>query len=199
MAVDSCARFVLERLVHCKCLFCLFHLFSFRFYWLPKFIISESSKLMSDDEAEDIEEEEGVYLGVSLIVVHFSLFRNMKVEETKGMNVMDMVKPFYQMVILMRDTMRMERDKVKEFIGNHGVLDKNHQVVGKGRYLFPHLSCQQTGEYLVTPAKDDEKTADDVDNKMIPRWKASKIENISDEAKAAIGEIMTSDPGKCAV
>ncbi|KAF7233941.1 hypothetical protein EG68_12403 [Paragonimus skrjabini miyazakii] len=26
------------------------------------------------------------------------------------------------------------------------------KVVGKGRYVFPHLSCQQTGEYLVTPA-----------------------------------------------
>ncbi|TPP67076.1 hypothetical protein FGIG_11991 [Fasciola gigantica] len=80
---------------------------------------------MSDDEAEEIEEEEGIYLG----------------------------------------------------------------VLGKGRYVFPHLNCQQTGEYLATPASTEEKAPDDAEGKLIPRWKASQIEKLSDEARIFKGDL----------
>ncbi|CAH8653623.1 unnamed protein product [Dicrocoelium dendriticum] len=60
---------------------------------------------------------------------------------------------------------------------------KDGMVYGKGRYVFPHLNCQQTGEYLVTPAKEEEKLPGDEENKLIPRWKAHKIERLSEESE----------------
>ncbi|CAL8067975.1 unnamed protein product [Calicophoron daubneyi] len=60
---------------------------------------------------------------------------------------------------------------------------KDGMVMGKGKYTFPHLNCQQTGEYLATPAAAEERAPDDEENKLLPRWKASAIERISEEAK----------------
>ncbi|THD24755.1 Radial spoke head 1 [Fasciola hepatica] len=66
---------------------------------------------------------------------------------------------------------------------------KDGIVLGKGRYVFPHLNCQQTGEYLATPASTEEKAPDDAEGKLIPRWKASQIEKLSDEARTFKGDL----------
>ncbi|KER25461.1 hypothetical protein T265_07084 [Opisthorchis viverrini] len=60
---------------------------------------------------------------------------------------------------------------------------KDGMVMGRGRYVFPKLECQQTGEYLATPAKDEERLPEDDADKLIPRWKAQKLERLVEEVK----------------
>ncbi|KAA0196443.1 Radial spoke head 1 [Fasciolopsis buskii] len=73
---------------------------------------------------------------------------------------------------------------------------KDGMVLGKGRYVFPHLNCQQTGEYLATPATTEERAPDDVEGKLIPRWKASQLEKLCDEAKVLNNDEQAGEQGK---
>ncbi|CAH8624859.1 unnamed protein product [Heterobilharzia americana] len=74
---------------------------------------------------------------------------------------------------------------------------KDGMVIGKGRYVFPNSGCQQIGEYLATAAMTDEKLPEDEDSKIIPRWKATLIEPLSEEAKQiGITPTLVEDKGR---
>ncbi|RTG81094.1 uncharacterized protein DC041_0011655 [Schistosoma bovis] len=62
---------------------------------------------------------------------------------------------------------------------------KDGMVIGKGRYIFQNSSCQQMGEYLTTSALSDDKVEEE-ESKTIPRWKATMIEPLSEEAKHSL-------------
>ncbi|BHF84419.1 Radial spoke head 1 [Sparganum proliferum] len=59
---------------------------------------------------------------------------------------------------------------------------KNGKLLGKGKYIFDKLNCQQIGEYVLTPAAPEEKRPDDEgDNITISRWKGQSIEKITED------------------
>nr|VZI13056.1 unnamed protein product [Spirometra erinaceieuropaei] len=73
----------------------------------------------------------------------------------------------------------------KAILPNHDTfvgIWKNGKLLGKGKYIFDKLNCQQIGEYVLTPAAPEEKRPDDEgDNITISRWKGQSIEKITED------------------